>query len=156
MKVNLGCGNRKIKDYVNVDLFGSPDVKHNLDIAPYPFKDNSVDHIICMHCLEHLKEPELFFSEVKRILKVGGIIQITVPHRDGKLAYSTFGHRGFYHECAIDNVCNDDNINDAAITIGFKHLSTKIIRGSFFKWQKREIVWTIQKRSSSYTRKVTK
>ena len=62
MDLNLGCGDKKLPGFVNVDLFGNPDIKHDLNIAPYPFKDNSVDYIISEHCLEHLIEPELFFQ----------------------------------------------------------------------------------------------
>lgn len=144
-KLNIGCGNKKLEGYVNVDLYGNPDVRHDLNKAPYPFKDNSVDFILCEHCLEHLKEPEMFFMEVHRILKIGGRAKIVVPHKDSGLAYSTFGHRGFYQENAIDNVCQTKEIDDAAIQRGFKLILKKVKRGRFLKWQKREITWVIEK-----------
>lgn len=145
MKVNLGCGNKKLIGFVNVDLFGEPDIKHDLNCSPYPFRSNSVDFILCEHCLEHLKEPELFFREIHRILKIGGIAKIVVPHKDSGLAYSTFGHRGFYQENAIDNVCSNKRLDDASITRGFELVLKKVKRGKFLKFQKREITWVIRK-----------
>ncbi len=146
MKLNLGCGDKYLNDFVNVDVRGKADVYHDLDKYPYPFKNSSVDFILASHILEHLKEPIRFFYEIKRILKNGGIAEISVPHyKDGKGAYSSFGHKGFYHELAIKTVCEkgeDSLLSD----LNFIHISTRIQRGRFLKWQKRQIFWRIQKK----------
>ena len=58
MKLNLGSGSKILKGYVNVDKFQyyNPDVVHDLEKFPYPFKDNS-DEI-----LEYLEADGIDFS----------------------------------------------------------------------------------------------
>ena len=86
MKLNLGCGSKLLTGYTNVDKFNlyKPDLLHDLEKFPYPFKDNSVDEIILSHVLEHLGQaPETFnniIKELYRICKNETIINISVPH----------------------------------------------------------------------------
>lgn len=44
-----------------------------------PFKDNSIDHIICSEVLEHIEQYDLFFCELNRILKPSGKLYLSVP-----------------------------------------------------------------------------
>lgn len=44
-----------------------------------PFKDASVDHIICSEVLEHIPQYQSMLDEITRILKPGGSLTITVP-----------------------------------------------------------------------------
>ncbi|MEN3047045.1 MAG: methyltransferase domain-containing protein [Candidatus Hydrothermales bacterium] len=45
-----------------------------------PFKDNSFDLVVCTHTLEHIKNPILFLSEIKRVLKSRGILYLSLPN----------------------------------------------------------------------------
>lgn len=84
MKLNLGSGENPMAGYVNVDKFGDPDVKHDLEVFPWPFDSDSIDEIRMNHILEHLGETtETFFGIVKelyRVCKAGALIAIAVPH----------------------------------------------------------------------------
>ena len=86
MKLNLGSGSKILKGYVNVDKFQyyKPDVVHDLEKFPYPFKDNSVDEILLSHVLEHIgQNPDVFnniIKELYRVCKNNSIIDIRVPH----------------------------------------------------------------------------
>jgi len=82
MKIDLGCGNNKEVGCVGVDRDQEckPDITHDLEVAPYPFQDSSVDEIFSNHCIEHLKDPTILMSESARILKDGGRITISLPH----------------------------------------------------------------------------
>jgi 2-polyprenyl-3-methyl-5-hydroxy-6-metoxy-1,4-benzoquinol methylase len=45
-----------------------------------PLEDNSVDAVISMETIEHIKDQETFLSEVKRVLKPNGFVVISTPN----------------------------------------------------------------------------
>lgn len=66
--------NYKIMDYVakyNPDIVG--------DIHKMPFPDGAWDAVICLAVLEHVENPILAASEIKRVLKPGGYAFVYVP-----------------------------------------------------------------------------
>jgi len=80
--LNLGCGNRFLKDWINVD-FVSYDhnvISHNL-LKKLPFSDNSFDVLYSSHVLEHFsyKDAIFFLQECYRVTNRNGIIRIVVP-----------------------------------------------------------------------------
>ncbi|WP_185233256.1 class I SAM-dependent methyltransferase [Teredinibacter franksiae] len=46
-----------------------------------PFANNSVEHIVCSEVLEHIPDYECMLIEIKRILKPGGSLCISVPRK---------------------------------------------------------------------------
>jgi SAM-dependent methyltransferase len=145
IKLNLGSGPRFKEGFVNVDLYAKgAEVSHDLNIYPYPFKNNSVDFILAAHIVEHLKEPMDFFLEIQRILKVGGRALIVCPHVDATGgAFGAMDHRFFFHESAIDTVTGGQSsmFNENPL----KLVKTTVKKGRFMFWQKREIYWLIEK-----------
>jgi len=94
LKLNLGCGDKIIKGFVNVDLVEKPGiVKIDLNKYPLPFRDNSCIYILSSHLLEHLNEPEKFMLELHRISKTGAIIDIYVPHYSLCATYAELSHK---------------------------------------------------------------
>ncbi len=93
IKLNLGCGERKFNGYINVDKFGDPDIKHDLESFPWPWENDSISEIQMIHVLEHLgKDIDIYFGifkEIYRICKHGAQIYIVVPH---------FRHQYFYDD----------------------------------------------------------
>jgi SAM-dependent methyltransferase len=57
------------------------DTFHLLENDRWPVDANSIDLCICDNVLEHLPDPELFFREVRRALKPGGVVCIRTPNR---------------------------------------------------------------------------
>ena len=47
-----------------------------------PMDDSSVDVVVSFETLEHLVDQNAFWSEIKRVLKTGGILVISSPNRD--------------------------------------------------------------------------
>jgi SAM-dependent methyltransferase len=84
MKLNLGCGVNKKEGYLNIDKYGDPDRKMDLELTPWEFNDNTIDEIYLNHVLEHLgAEVNVFFKiiqEMYRVCKNDAQILINVPH----------------------------------------------------------------------------
>lgn len=84
LKLNLGCGLKRMPGFVNVDKYGDPDLRQDLEEFPWPWADGSVQEIVLHHVLEHLgRTPDLYFGVIKELYRVcrnGARIAITVPH----------------------------------------------------------------------------
>ena len=86
LRLNLGCGNRKMDGFVNVDCVEvcQPDLVVNLEKTPWPWPDNSVDEIKLIHVLEHLgQQTDVFLAIIKEMYRVcrdAARIEIIVPH----------------------------------------------------------------------------
>lgn len=81
VKLNLGCGTKKLEGYINIDKAASvhPDKVIDLELGHLPFKDNSVDEIYAEHTLEHIKNFHELVQEMLRVSKVGTIWNFDVP-----------------------------------------------------------------------------
>jgi len=84
IKLNLGCGKNHMEGYLNVDKYGEPDIRLDLESFPWPWEDSSVSEIVLNHVLEHLgQDTETYFSLIKEIYRVSrhqAIVHIAVPH----------------------------------------------------------------------------
>lgn len=78
--VNLGSGTKSLReDVINIDFFPFPIVDIIAKAEELPFKDNSVDSIVCDNVLEHIKNTEKVVLEMRRVLKQGGTVYMGVP-----------------------------------------------------------------------------
>ncbi|MFI5454518.1 MAG: class I SAM-dependent methyltransferase [Isosphaerales bacterium] len=84
LRLNLGCGMNRLDGYVNVDRHGEPDLRHDLEVVPWPWPDDSVGEVLLKHVLEHLgRDPIVYLEIMKELYRVchdGAIIRIVVPH----------------------------------------------------------------------------
>lgn len=67
----------------------SPGIQHvceasNLNLIP----SSSYDFVLSSHAIEHVANPLLALSEWIRVVKVGGLLMLVVPHKEG-----TFDHK---------------------------------------------------------------
>ena len=85
MKLNLGCGKDYIDGWVNVDLYDDStcDIKHDLEVFPWPWEDDSVSEIKIIHTLEHLgadwKVYIKILQEMYRVCEDDAEIMVAVP-----------------------------------------------------------------------------
>lgn len=83
MKLNIGCGGRKIPGFTGVDAVPdrpAVDIVAKADKIPLP--DGSVEEILAIHLWEHfyLWECEGVINEWKRLLKSGGALTLELPN----------------------------------------------------------------------------
>lgn len=113
IKLHLGNGTVYLKNWINIDMKGPlakdcPEIvernktiidkyykfpfrqnKDNnvtdmiMDVRKLDFKDNSVDEILCVNLIDHLKKEDFLVAlkEWRRVLKVGGSLIIDVDDR---------------------------------------------------------------------------
>ncbi|MBN1973906.1 MAG: class I SAM-dependent methyltransferase [Sedimentisphaerales bacterium] len=101
MLVELGSGAGFIKQlYPNVqtsDVLDLPGLDMVFDAAKMPFNDKTVDGILMINVLHHIKNVEDFFTEAGRVLKETGRVIIIEPANTpwARFIYSRFHHEVF-------------------------------------------------------------
>lgn len=122
-KVNIGCGLSKMREFINVDsdMKVNPDVVADLNVLPWPFEDNAVDHIVAKDILEHLGETGEDFikiiKEMYRISENGAIWEIQVPHWRCDLALDDPTHRRLITKGTF-NMFSQKNLKDRLMKFG--------------------------------------
>jgi SAM-dependent methyltransferase len=86
VKLNLGCGDKILEGYVNVDVAPAragrqPDVICDLHQLA-PFKDDSADEVLAVHVVEHFWRWEVVdvLREWSRVLKPGAPMILECPN----------------------------------------------------------------------------
>lgn len=83
LRLNLGCGRRKLDGFLNVDCDEQvrPDYVLDLGMDPWPWDEGSVDRIESYHLIEHLAAAEgrRLIEESHRVLRSGGRIAVECP-----------------------------------------------------------------------------
>lgn len=77
--VGAGQKNRVLPNVINVDITATSSTDVVAIAESLPFRDNSLDGVICSAVLEHVKRPWLAAAEMIRVLKPGGRAFIAVP-----------------------------------------------------------------------------
>lgn len=85
VRLNLGCGDKILPGYVNVDIAPvregkSPDVLS--DLRQLPFADGHADEVLSVHVIEHFYHWEAVevLKEWVRVLKPGGTLILECPN----------------------------------------------------------------------------
>lgn len=97
IKLNLGCGEDYKEGYVNCDWTKDVKVDKIVDLEKkLPFKDNSVEEILCVHVLEHITNFVQLMNEFHRVCKKGAKIYIKTPFYTGWYQYIDPTHVRFF------------------------------------------------------------
>jgi len=115
--LDVGCGERpyqplftNVTRYVGVEHLGAvqniePSLEHSVGHVAHlidtfgegenlPFRDGTFDSALCVEVLEHVPDPSRVVAEIRRVLKIGGALLVTVPFV-GELHQIPFDFRRF-------------------------------------------------------------
>jgi SAM-dependent methyltransferase len=103
-RLNLGCGEKRLDDAVNLDLTSatSPDVVWDLHQTPWPFPDNRFDEVLAFDVIEHLSDVIAAMEEIHRVCRHGAKVRITVPHFSCSNAFTDPTHRHYFGYFSFD------------------------------------------------------
>jgi ubiquinone/menaquinone biosynthesis C-methylase UbiE len=94
--LDLGCGDGRLSTYIRARALTAADVssvalKRAADRlpgaevavtrvdAPLPFVDGEFELVLCAETIEHVRDVQLFLSEIRRVLRPGGGLALTTP-----------------------------------------------------------------------------
>lgn len=84
--LHIGCGKTNSPEFINIDArpLGHIHIPTNDITSLSDFATGSIDLVYMCHILEHIKESNLkrVLSEMKRVLKAGGVLRLSVPDFD--------------------------------------------------------------------------
>jgi predicted SAM-dependent methyltransferase len=101
VRLNLGCGYRKLDGYINIDNRKEIEPDACVDIiCGLPYSDSSIDEIIASDFLEHIPIGKVIFvmEEIWRVLKPNGIFESLTPSTDGRGAFQDPTHVSFWNK----------------------------------------------------------
>jgi len=86
MRLNIGCGDKKMTGYINIDIRPEvdPDILLDIEKIPYDFDTSSIDVIKAIDVVEHISHHNAVkvLKEWYRILKNDGELIIRMPCMD--------------------------------------------------------------------------
>jgi predicted SAM-dependent methyltransferase len=107
LRLNLGCGERAVPGWVNIDAMDLPGVDLRWDLRdPLPCDSGSVELVYSEHVLEHLEYEDVrpLVAELFRVLGRGGRLRLGVPDAERYLkAYVSQDVAFFEAVCGIGN-----------------------------------------------------
>lgn len=88
--LDIGCGTKPYEKLFNVSKYVGLDIESSInenrskaddfyDGNKFPYADSAFDVALCNQVLEHVFNPNVFLSEINRVLKPGGRLIMTVP-----------------------------------------------------------------------------
>ena len=94
--LDLGCGDGRLSAEIDATQLTAADVsataleraRRRLSAArivelvpdtPLPFDDGAFDVVLCAETIEHVRDVQLLLSEVRRVLRPGGVFAATTP-----------------------------------------------------------------------------
>lgn len=90
---------------------------HLIQGHTWPVESNSIDLIVCDNVLEHIQNPDLLFSEIRRVLKSGGYLCIRTPNRWSYIAMAATVIPNRFHSKVTSVVQNGRKEDDVFPTV---------------------------------------
>ena len=81
MKINLGCGDKRVAGFLGVDRYRSAAAELLCDIErALPFRESSIDELHLDNLIEHVLDVAALVRELVRVARDGARITIVTPH----------------------------------------------------------------------------
>lgn len=87
-----------------------------------PYEDGSFDYVLCTEVLEHVSDPMAFLCDLKRVLRQGGTLILTVPwsarlhHLPHDYSrFTRFGLASLFETAGFTGVSIEERGNDVAV-----------------------------------------
>jgi SAM-dependent methyltransferase len=152
-KLDIGCGKLdelKIQryqrylgkydpqEYIGVDKVELPGVDIVCDINQgLPLENETMDEIICIHVLEHIRNLEFIMNEFHRILKHQGVLRIWVPHCFSPCAFGDSTHVRFF---TFETFLNFDDRHPLSYYYNFNFKCEKTRMQLLRRWYKPNVI----------------
>lgn len=131
--LDVGCGTKPYEKYFNATEYIGLEIETTInrenkkadffyDGNKFPFQNNEFNSIVINQVFEHVFNPSNFLSEVNRVLKLNGILLLTVPfvwdeHEQPYdfARYSSFGINFYLEQYGFKIEKNIKSINDVRV-----------------------------------------
>ena len=122
--LNFGSGSRNFaRNVINLDCENLANVHVVNKSQEVPFKEQSFDAVLLEYVLEHVERPYELLSEVRRVLRPGAEVCVTVPFRQN------------YHACPHDYWrFTYEGLKELFAQTGFKNIRVAVYGGPVSAW----------------------
>jgi predicted SAM-dependent methyltransferase len=99
-RLNWGCGEHPEPGWLNSDIKDVPGIDIVADVRTgLPLDSDSIDYITSIHALPELPYPDLVpaLTELRRVLKPGGVLRLALPDLDRGIAAYQRGDLDYFH-----------------------------------------------------------
>lgn len=127
--LDVGCGSKPYRSLFPDSIYIGMEISRKnknadcyYDGQHFPFSNEEIDSILASQVLEHVFNPDEFLSEINRVLKIGGMLLLTVPfvwdeHEQpyDYARYSSFGLQHLLKTHGFEIIEHRKSINDVRI-----------------------------------------
>ncbi len=134
--LDLGSGDEFLKnEFIKKEIkYYGLDIKDlDFDKDNFNFNDSSFDLVISLAVLEHLKNPDLFLSEIRRVLKNGSYLFLSTPNwkYSKEIFFDDVTHVKPYSPESLNEILSIKNFKDIKIMPNLRCKSKWWYQGRF-------------------------
>jgi len=136
---DLGCGDQHLRaafelrgaSYQGIDISDC-----NLEVDPFPICNETVDIVVSMAVLEHLRDPGHFLAEIKRVLKPGGVLWMDTPDIEacGNKFWNDPTHVHPYTRASLKTLLSMSGFEDVLVTPNYRCKKRSMYSGTNFSF----------------------
>jgi SAM-dependent methyltransferase len=92
LRLDVGSGSRPKAGFYSLDITPGADIAADLNEPLHLLPDDCAEHVHSCHSLEHVERLVELMSELHRILRPGGLLEIMAPHFSSPAYYADPTH----------------------------------------------------------------